>query len=81
MLFNETFSTLSTAFTTAINAIKDESGSGVGDVGKKLIAKLEGWRAEVDGLRAGKPIEGAEEGEGSGSKVERSGGEGGMFQD
>ena len=46
-MFNQTFRKLSTAFTTAINAVQDESGSGVGSVGKALMSRLEAMRGEI----------------------------------
>ena len=76
MLFRETFTTLSTAITTAIHTIDDESGSGIGTVAKALKAKLEGMRAEVDGWQAGKGLPEAATGE-SNEDVERSQGDGG----
>lgn len=50
MLFSELMIKLSSALTDAINAIDQESGSGVGDVGRQLQNKFKGWRDEVDGV-------------------------------
>ncbi|WVQ81495.1 hypothetical protein IAT38_003619 [Cryptococcus sp. DSM 104549] len=82
-VFKDTFSHLSSAFTTAINKITDESPSGVGSVGKALIAKLEAMRDEVDGWRMGKGLPEVErEGGERGDEVERGvGAEGGLYKD
>jgi hypothetical protein len=56
-LFVETFSKLSGAFTTAINTVQAESGSGLGTAAKALIKKLESMRGEIDGWRQGKELE------------------------
>lgn len=68
--FGDTFSTLSGAFSTAINQVQAESPSGVGSVGKALIKRLEDMRNEIDGWRQGKGVPGAEGGE-KNDEVER----------
>lgn len=75
-MFQQTFRTLSSAFTTAINAVNDESGSGIGSVGKALIGKLESMRDEIDALRAGKGLPEAGGGE-KNDQVDRAKGDGG----
>lgn len=50
MLFSELMIKLSSALTDTINAIDQESGSGVGDVGRQLQNKFRAWRDEVDGV-------------------------------
>ncbi len=75
-MFQQTFGNLSSAFTDAIHAIEDESGSGVGSVGKALTAKLVSMRDEIDGWRAGKGLPEAGEGE-KNEQVERAKGDGG----
>ncbi|WRT69115.1 uncharacterized protein IL334_006099 [Kwoniella shivajii] len=76
--FNDTFRDLSTAFTDAINKVKDESGSGIGSVGKTLIDKLESMRDEIDGWRMGKGLPEVEEQGGErNDSVERAKGDGG----
>lgn len=67
---------LSTTLTDVIHAIEDESGSGIGDLGRELIHKFKTWRNEVDLMRVGKHVESAE-GEGN---VQRRG-EGGLYTD
>lgn len=67
---------LSHSLTETINAIKDETPSGVGGVGRALISKFEGWRDEVDGMRKGQPVD-APEGQGA---VEMSS-ESGLYTD
>ncbi|WWC63981.1 uncharacterized protein I303_106587 [Kwoniella dejecticola CBS 10117] len=77
-MFSDTFGHLSSAFTDAINKIKDESGSGIGSVGKTLIHKLETMRGEVDGWRQGKGLEEVEQAGGERNEsVERAKGDGG----
>ena len=75
-MFNQTFSKLSTAFTTAINAVQDESGSGVGSVAKALMGRLEAMRGEIDGWRQGQGLPEAAPGE-QNDQVERTKGDGG----
>jgi hypothetical protein len=79
MVFRDTFARLSSAFSQAINHIQDESGSGIGTVGKALIARLEGMRNEVDGWRMGKGLPATREGE-RGEDVERVG-QGGLYKE
>ena len=80
-MFAETFSKLSGAFTDAINSVKGESGSGIGTVGKALMARLEEMRDEVDGWRQGKGVKGAEGGERN-DEVERYEGKAtGLYRD
>lgn len=80
-MFAETFSKLSGAFTDAINSVKGESGSGIGSVGKALMARLEEMRDEVDGWRQGQGVKGAEGGE-KNDEVERYEGKaGGLYRD
>ena len=79
MVFRDTFSSLSSAFSHAINSIEDEAGSGVGTVGKALIHRLESMRNEVDGWRMGKGLPEAIKGE-QGGDVERVG-QGGLYKD
>lgn len=55
-MFKETFSDLSSAFTTAMNSIKAEGDSGLGTSAKALLKRLEGMRDEVDGWRSGKGL-------------------------
>ncbi|WVW79435.1 hypothetical protein I302_101404 [Kwoniella bestiolae CBS 10118] len=77
-VFNDTFGHLSSAFTDAINKIKDESGSGIGSVGKILIHKLETMRDEVDGWRMGKGLPEVEQAGGERNEdVDRAEGDGG----
>ena len=78
-MFKDTFSSLASAFSTAINKIKDESDSGIGNAGKALISRLEAMRAEVDGWRTGKGIPELEAAGGEGN-VDRSSG-GGLYKD
>ncbi|RXK39004.1 hypothetical protein M231_03734 [Tremella mesenterica] len=60
-VFNDVFKKLSSAFTDAMNAIKDESGSGgVGTVGQALAARLEAMQGEIDGWMVGKGLEGVD---------------------
>ncbi|WWC91155.1 uncharacterized protein L201_006096 [Kwoniella dendrophila CBS 6074] len=82
-MFNDTFRELSTAFTTAMNKIQDESGSGIGSVGKTLISKLEKMRNEIDDLRSGKGLEEVKEAGGErNDSVERAQGDGGgLYKD
>lgn len=75
-MFKDTFGTLSGAFTTAMNKVQDESGSGLGSVAKVLLKRLEEMRDEIDGWRAGKGLPEAAEGE-QNDKVERAKGDGG----
>jgi hypothetical protein len=79
-MFAETFSKLSGAFTDAIQAVQGESGSGIGTVGKALIARLEELRSEVDGWRQGQGVKGAEKGE-QNDQVERIEGQSGLYRD
>lgn len=72
-MFKDVFQTLSSAFTTAIQAVEDESRSGVGSVGKALIDALKERRAEIDGWLQGKNVPGAEGGE-KNDQVERKDG-------
>lgn len=60
------------ALSETINAIKDEAPTGIGGVGRALIAKFEGWRDEVDGLRKGQPVD-APEGQGGVEMSSQSG--------
>jgi hypothetical protein len=77
-MFNETFSTLSTAFTTAIDSINAESGSGLGTPAKTLITKLESMREEIDGWRQGKGLKEVKEKGGERNEdVDRAEGDGG----
>ncbi|KAK4687241.1 hypothetical protein P7C73_g2875, partial [Tremellales sp. Uapishka_1] len=76
MMFQHVFHDLSGAFSTAIHAIEDEAGSGLGSVAKALIKKLEDMRGEIDDLRAGKSLPEAEGGE-KNEQVERAQGDGG----
>ncbi|KAJ9109901.1 hypothetical protein QFC19_001881 [Naganishia cerealis] len=76
MLFQELMVKLSHSLTETINAIKDETPSGIGGVGRALISKFEAWRDEVDGLRKGQPVD-APEGQGG---VEMSS-ESGLYTD
>ncbi|KAJ9126817.1 hypothetical protein QFC24_001850 [Naganishia onofrii] len=76
MLFQELMVKLSHSLTETINAIKDETPSGVGGVGRALMTKFEGWRDEVDGMRKGQPVD-APEGQG---RVEMSS-ESGLYTD
>lgn len=77
-MFVETFSKLSGAFTTAINAVQAESGSGLGTAAKELIKKLESMRGEVDGWRQGKGLEEVKEKGGERNEdVDRAEGDGG----
>ncbi len=75
-MFSEQMLKLSHALTEVIHAIEDESGSGIGGVGRSLIAKFGGWRDEVDLMRAGKPVQ-SEVGQGD----VRKRGEGGLYSD
>ena len=75
-MFKDTFTHLSTAFTTALHAIQDESGSGIGSVGKALIGRLEAMRGEVDGWMMGEGLPEAEGGE-KNEAVDRAKGDGG----
>ncbi|KAK8844095.1 hypothetical protein IAR55_006889 [Kwoniella newhampshirensis] len=77
-MFKDTFGTLSSAFTDAINAVEDESASGLGTVAKALIKKLESMRDEIDGWRTGKGLPEVEEAGGERNEdVERAEGDGG----
>jgi len=75
-MFNQTFRDLSSAFTTALQAIQDEAGSGIGSVGKALMARLEAMRGEIDGWRMGQGLPGAQGGERN-EQVDRAKGDGG----
>ncbi|WVQ93182.1 hypothetical protein IAU59_000246 [Kwoniella sp. CBS 9459] len=77
-MFNDTFGTLSSAFTDAINKVQDESGSGLGSVAKTLIQKLEAMRDEIDGWRTGQGLPEVEaQGGEQNDSVERAEGDGG----
>lgn len=81
MQFQDTFKTLSSAFTKAIQAVEDESASGVGSVGKALIEALKERRSEIDGWLQGKNVPGAEGGE-KNDEVERKDGKAtGLYAD
>ncbi|ORY28797.1 hypothetical protein BCR39DRAFT_533918 [Naematelia encephala] len=80
-VFSDTFGHLSGEFSTAINAVKGESGSGLGSVAKALIERLEAMRDEIDGWRKGEGLAGAAEGE-KNDEVERAEGDGGgLYKD
>lgn len=76
MLFQEVMGKLSHSLTETINAIKDEAPTGIGGVGRALIAKFEAWRDEVEGMQKGEPVA-APEGQGN---VEMSS-ESGLYTD
>ena len=78
-MFKDTFSGLSSAFSSAINAIKDESSSGVGNVGKALISRMEAMRGEVEGWMSGKGLPEVEKAGGEGN-VDKSS-EGGLYKE
>lgn len=82
-VFKDTFGHLSSAFSEAISSIQHESGSGIGYVGKALIARLEKMRDEVDGWRIGKGLPEVEKHGGErGEDVEQAeGDEGGLYKD
>lgn len=82
-VFKDTFGHLSSAFSEAISSIQHESGSGIGFVGKALIARLENMRDEVDGWRTGKGLPEVEKHGGElGEDVEQAeGDEGGLYKD
>ena len=48
MMFSELMIKIDHTLTEAINAIQDESGSGLSDVGRAVQEKFKGWRQEVD---------------------------------
>jgi hypothetical protein len=48
MMFSELMIKIDHSLTEAINAIQDESASGLSGVGKALQEKFKGWRQEVD---------------------------------
>ena len=48
MAFSELMIKLDHSLTEAINAIEDESGSGLSNVGRALQEKFKGWREEVN---------------------------------
>lgn len=73
MLFHEVMGKLAHSLTETINAIKDESPSGIGGVGRALIDKFEGWRSEVEGLRRGHAVGDAAEGQGGVQMTSESG--------
>lgn len=64
MLFQELMGKLTHSLTETINAIKDEAPTGIGGVGRALIAKFEGWRDEVEGMQRGEAMD-APEGQGN----------------
>ena len=80
-MFHQTFRTLSSAFTTAIQAVQDESGSGVGSVAKTLMARLEAMRDEIDGWREGKPLPEVGKGESNDQVDIAKGDSGGLYTD
>ena len=52
MMFSELMIKIDHSLTEVINAIEDESGSGLSDVGRALQEKFKGWRQEVDDVSA-----------------------------
>jgi hypothetical protein len=81
LMFKDTFQTLSSAFTTAIHSVEDESRSGVGSVGKALIDKLKAMRDEIDGWMQGKDVPGAEGGERNDDVERKDGKATGLYAD
>jgi hypothetical protein len=75
-MFSEQMMKLSSALSDVIYAIEDESGTGIGAMGRELIHKFKMWRNEVDLMRQGRPVS-SPSGQGN---VERRG-EGGLYTD
>jgi hypothetical protein len=46
-MFSEQMIKIDHVLTEVINAIQDEAGSGISDVGRALQDKFKGWRQEV----------------------------------